>query len=191
MSSSESEAMSSSESEESTSSGIVLTATGGPLLKTWIVCATCGWAEWERPDVYERENEVILLCRWCFRVPAPPHSWGAICNAEHFLRRMKLLPNSLQHVAVTDLIAVYLAAQDFGITYCLDEGIINGRWAHTSVFEIGLSGFLPLALQTPTPGARIVVDATLGVASSSGAFTINQVLADSMTSFGTTSTTWA
>ena len=151
--------MSSSESEGSSSS-----SSAGPWAvpqipmkeKTWVVCATCGWAEWDRPPPYpyqRAEDTVILLCRWCFRVPAPPDSWGAVCNAEHFLRRMKLLPNCLQHVAVTDLIAVYLAAQDIGITYHRDEGIIDGRWAHTSVFEIGLLPN-PRALKWP-----IVLDA--------------------------------
>ena len=129
--------MSSSESEESTSSGLVRAAPGGRPPKTWILCATCGWAEWERPDVYERENKVILLCRWCFRVPAPPHSWGEVGNAEHFLRRMKLLPHCVQHVAVTYLIAAYLTPRDFGCNYCRDEGMIDGQLALTSVFEIG------------------------------------------------------
>ena len=131
--------MSSSESEGSSSSAgfspVRLLPASPP--ETWVVCAACGWAEWDRPDFYERENKVILLCRWCFRVPAPPDSWGAVCNAENFLRRMKLLPHCVQHVAVTYLIAAYLTPRDFGCNYCRDEGMIDGQLALTSVFEIG------------------------------------------------------
>ena len=129
--------MSSSESEGSSSS-----SSAGPWAvpqipmkeKTWVVCATCGWAEWDRPPPYpyqRAEDTVILLCRWCFRVPAPPYSWGADCNAEHFLRRMKLLPNCLQHFAVTYLIQTYLVRRDFFTNYIRGEGV----WAE-SVFAV-------------------------------------------------------
>ena len=133
--------MSSSESEGSSSSAgfspVRLLPASPP--ETWVVCAACGWAEWDRPAVYEREYKAIVLCRWCFRVPAPPHSWGEVGNAEHFLRRMKLLPHCVQHVAVTYLIAAYLTT-DFGCTHCtfdIDEGMIDGRWALSAVFELG------------------------------------------------------
>ena len=131
--------MSSSESEGSSSSAGPWAVAGvfksipARSPKTWVVCATCGWAELDRPDIYERKGfrTVILLCHWCFRVPAPPYSWGPDCNAEHFLRRMKLLPNCLQHFAVTYLIQTYLVRRDFFTNYIRGEGV----WAE-SVFAV-------------------------------------------------------
>ena len=75
----------------------------------WIKCDVCSWGAVGGRDHYDIDGfELTVLCRWCFQIPNPPYWWGRACTAEPVLRRMKLLPNCLQHTAVTGLIADYL-----------------------------------------------------------------------------------
>ena len=75
----------------------------------WIECSKCRWGSDGGRDHYDIDDidDYVILCRWCFQVPDPPY-WTLNCNTQHFLERMKLLPNCLQHTDVTGLIADYL-----------------------------------------------------------------------------------
>ena len=82
----------------------------GSLGDQWITCDRCSWGAVGGRDHYDIDGfELTVLCRWCFHIPNPPY-WTLTlnCNTQHFLERMKLLPNCLQHTDVTGLIADYL-----------------------------------------------------------------------------------